>query len=68
MSLFNNYNNVEINRNENIMENNRSNIINGGPNVVPSSQFMGEMNGIQTYDNNYNNSRIDQSLLNAFKN
>lgn len=68
MSLFNNYNNLEINRNENIMENNRSNIINGGPNVIPSTQFMGEMNGIQTYDNNYNNSRIDQSLLNAFKN
>ena len=68
MSLFNNYNNLEINRNENIMENNRSNIINGGPNIIPSTQFMGEMNGIQTYDNNYNNSRIDQSLLNAFKN
>ena len=68
MSLFNNYSNIEINRNENIMENNRSNIMNGGPNVIQSSQFMGEMNGIQTYDNNFNNARMDQSLLNAFKN
>ena len=68
MSLFNNYNNVEINKNENIMENNRSNIMNGGPNVIPSTQFIGEMNGIQTYDNNFNNTRMDESLLNAFKN
>ena len=66
MSLFNNYNNVEINKNENIMENNRSNIMNGGPNVIPT-QFIGEMNGIQTYDNNFNNTRMDESLLNAFK-
>ena len=36
--------------------------------VIPSSEFMGEINGIQTYDHNFNNSRMDSSLLNAFKN
>ena len=68
MSLFNNDNNVEIHRNENILQQNRGHIMNGGPNVIPSSDFMGEMNGIQTYDLTYNNSRMDESLLSAFKN
>lgn len=68
MSLFNNNTNIEINRDQNILNNNRSNIINGNVGVIPSSEFIGEMNGIQTYDQNFNNSRMDPSLLNAFKN
>ena len=56
------------NDSETLLNNNRSNVINGGASVIPSSQFMGEMNGIQTYDQNFNNSRMDTSLLNAFKN
>tara|TARA_B100001093_G_scaffold519672_1_gene609768 strand:+ start:3933 stop:5687 length:1755 start_codon:yes stop_codon:yes gene_type:complete len=68
MSLFNNNTNMAMNRNEKIFENSRTNIPNGGPNLIPSAEFMGELNGIQTYDQNFNNSRMDNSLLNAFKN
>lgn len=68
MSLYNNENNMQIKRDETLFNNNRGNVINGGASVIPSSEFMGEMNGIQTYDQNFNNSRMDSSLLNAFKN
>ena len=68
MSLFNNHNNSTTTRNENIMKNNRNNVPNGGPSLIPSAEFMGEMNGIQTYDHNFNNARMDESLLSAFKN
>lgn len=67
MGLFNNENNISINRSDNLLENNRSNIINGNINLVPSAEFIGQMNGIQSYDQNFNNSRMDESLLNAFK-
>ena len=67
MNLFNNENNISISRNDNLLENNRSNIINGNINVIPSTEFIGQMNGIQSYDQNINNSRLDESLLNAFK-
>ena len=67
MSLFNNHNNIEINRNDSLLKNNRNTIPNGGPTMIPSSEFLGEMNGMQTYDQNFNNSRMDESLLNAFK-
>ena len=68
MNLFNNETNMEINRNESMMKNSRSSIPNGGPNIIPSTEFMGELNGIQTYDHTFNNSRMDESLLSAFKN
>ena len=68
MSLYNNENNMQIKRDETLFNNNRGNVINGGASVIPSSEFMGEMNGIQTYDHNFNNSRMDSSLLSAFKN
>ena len=67
MSLFNNFNNSEIKRDENMFNNNRSNVIHRGTNIIPSTEFMGEVNGIQTYDHNFNNSRMDESLLSAFK-
>jgi hypothetical protein len=67
MSLFNNYNNSTTTRNENMLQQNRGLLNNGGPGVIPSSEFMGELNGIQTYDHNFNNSRMDESLLSAFK-
>lgn len=68
MSLYNNENNMQIKRDESLFNNNRGNVINGGVSIIPSSQFIGEMNGIQTYDQNINNSRMDSSLLSAFKN
>ena len=68
MSLYNNENNMQIKRDETLFNNNRTNVINGGTSVIPSTQFMGEINGIQTYDNTFNNSRMDSSLLSAFKN
>ena len=67
MSLFNNYNNSEIKRDETLFSNNRSSVIQGGPSIIPSTEFMGEVNGIQTYDHNFNNARMDESLLSAFK-
>ena len=53
--------------NENMFKQNRGLLKNGCPGVIPSSEFMGELNGIQTYDHNFNNSRMDESLLSAFK-
>ena len=67
MSLFNGDTNLEINKDENIYKQNRNTIYNGGPNLIPSSEFIGEINGIQTYDMNYNSNRLDESLLDAFK-
>ena len=52
--LFNNHNNMQINRNENMMENNRANVYTGGPSIIPSAEFMGEVNGIQTYNQDFN--------------
>ena len=65
MSIFNSNNNVEINKNENILKQNRQVIPNGGPSFIPSSEFIGEMNGMQSYDSLEN--RLDSSLLDAFK-
>lgn len=65
MSLFNANTNMETNKNENILKQTRQILPNGGPSMIPSSQFMGEMNGIQSYNNDRNN--IDTSLLDAFK-
>ncbi len=67
MSLFNNHNNMATNRDELIMQNNRNNVPTGGPNMIPSSDFMGEVQGMQTYDQTFNDARMDVSLLNAFK-
>lgn len=67
MSLFNNDTNMYTSRNEKILQNNRNSIPTSGPNMIPSSDFMGEVNGIQTYDHNFNNARMDDSLLSAFK-
>ena len=59
--------NMEVNRNENIFTNNRQNIMNGGPNVVPSTNFIGEVQGMQSYSQQFQDARIDSSLLTAFK-
>ena len=68
MSLFNNYNNSTISRNDGIFQQNRSPITNNNQSTIPSREFMGEINGMQSYDVNYNASRMDESLLSAFKN
>lgn len=67
-NLFNNYNNMETNRNDNLLNNNRANIKNGGPSVLPGVQFIGEVNGMQSYNNDINKNRMDPHLLDAFKN
>ena len=67
MNLFNNYNNSTTTRNESMLQQNRGHVNNGGPNVTPSVDFMGAVNGLQSYDQNFNNSRMDESLLSAFK-
>ena len=68
MNLFNNNNNISINRDENILNNNRQCIPSGGHSLIPSQEFMGETNGIANYDMNFDSNRMDPSLLNAFKN
>ena len=68
MSLFNNQNNISMNRDENIFKNNRQQLPTSGPNLVPSSQFLGEMNGPAGYDMQFNSNRMDPNLLSAFKN
>ena len=68
MSLFNNDQNMDMNRDESMLQNNRGNVPNGGPNMVPSADFMGEVQGMQTYDPNFDSNRMDASLLSAFKN
>ena len=68
MSLFNNYNNSTISRNDSIFQQNRPPITNNSQSIIPSREFMGEINGMQSYDVNYNASRMDESLLSAFKN
>jgi hypothetical protein len=68
MSLFNNYNNSTTARNDNIMQQNRPLVTNNGLSIIPSTEFIGELNGKQGYDLNYNNARLDGALLSAFKN
>ena len=68
MSLFNNYNNSTTARNDGIFQQNRPPITNNSQSIIPSREFMGEINGMQSYDVNYNASRMDESLLSAFKN
>lgn len=68
MSLFNNENNISMNRDESVITNNRKQLPTGGPNHIPSSQFMGEMNVPAGYDAQFNSSRMDAGLLSAFKN
>ena len=68
MSLFNNSNNSTTSRNDSIFQQNRQLITNNSQSIIPSREFMGELNGMQSYDVNYNASRMDESLLSAFKN
>ena len=68
MSLFNNENNISMNRDESVITNSRKQLPTGGPNYIPSSQFMGEMNVPAGYDAEYNSNRMDPGLLSAFKN
>ena len=68
MSLFNNHTNSTTSRNDGIFQQNRPPITNNNQSIIPSREFMGEINGMQSYDVNYNASRMDESLLSAFKN
>jgi hypothetical protein len=55
-------------RNDNLFQQNRQLVTNNGLSIIPSAEFIGELNGKQGYDLNYNNARLDESLLSAFKN
>tara|TARA_B110000444_G_scaffold5287_2_gene4936 strand:+ start:647 stop:2455 length:1809 start_codon:yes stop_codon:yes gene_type:complete len=68
MNLFNNHNNISISRDENMFKNNRQQLPTSAPNLIPSSRFIGEMNGPAGYDMEFNSSRMDAGLLSAFKN
>lgn len=68
MSLFNNHNNISMNRDENMLKVTRQTAPSGGPSLIPSQEFIGEMNGVANYDMNFDSNRMDPSLLNAFKN
>ena len=68
MSLFNNQNNISMNKDENILKNNRQQIPNGGPNLIPSTQLLGETNVPAGYNMEFNSNRMDPNLLSAFKN
>lgn len=67
MTLFNNYTNMEINRDQSLLENNRGAIANGNPSVIPSAEFMGDLNGMQQYDIHYQGNRLDPGLLDSFR-
>ena len=67
MSLFNNHNNISMNRDENMLKVTRQTAPSGGPSLIPSQEFIGEMNGVANFDMDSSN-RMDPGLLNAFKN
>ena len=67
MSLLNSDTNMTINRDDNIFKNSRQAAPSGGPSLIPSQEFMGEVNGLPTYDMSYDSNRLDPGLLSAFK-
>ena len=58
--------NIEVNKKDKVVQE-RQRFINGGTSVIPSSHFIGEVQGLQEYEN-LSDSRLDGSLLTAFKN
>ena len=54
-----------MSKDQTLLNNNRDMIMNGGPNVVPNAEFIGQVQGVNEYKNN---DRNDQNLLAAFKN
>tara|TARA_B100001758_G_scaffold132928_1_gene114436 strand:- start:358 stop:1857 length:1500 start_codon:yes stop_codon:yes gene_type:complete len=64
-SVFNNNTNIKMSKDQTLLNNNRDTIMNGGPNVVPNAEFIGQVQGVNEYKNN---DRNDQNLLAAFKN
>ncbi len=68
MNLFNNQNNICMNRDENIFKNDRQQLPTNAPNIVPSAEFLGEMNVPAGYNMQFNSNRMDPNLLSAFKN
>jgi len=66
--MFNQSMNVCIDKNECDRENNRMWVSNGGPNVIRSSENYGELQGMQTYNQNIQSDRMNPDILTAFKN
>lgn len=66
--MFNQTMNVCIDKNECDRENNRMWVSNGGPTVISSSEHYGQLQGMQTYNQNIQSDRMNPDLLTAFKN
>lgn len=66
--MFNQSMNVCIDKNECDRENNRMWVSNGGPSVIRSKEHYGELQGMQTYNQNIQSDRMNPDMLTAFKN
>ena len=66
--IFNQTMNVCIDKNECDRENNRMWVSQGGPTVIRSSEHYGQLQGMQTYNQNIQTDRMNPDLLTAFKN
>ena len=66
--MFNQSMNVCIDKNECDRDNNRTWVSNGGPTVIRSSEHYGELQGMQTYNQNIQSDRMHPDMLTAFKN
>jgi len=64
-SVFNNSTNIKMSKDQTLLNNNRENIMNGGPNVIQNAELIGQVQGINEYKQN---DRLDENLLSAFKN
>lgn len=70
MQMFNNTENIQINRREADRNNNRWGVISGGPTVIPSTETHGMLHGglmSLTENNHHQMDRINPDLLTAFK-
>lgn len=66
--MFNQTMNVCIDKNECDRNNNRMWVPSGGPTVIRSAEHYGELQGMQTYNQNIQSDRMNPDLLAAFKN
>lgn len=64
---FNSYQNININKNDNDLCNNRTFAPSARINNIPSVDTFGSMRTSQTYSNKIDTDRINSDLLNAFK-
>lgn len=66
--IFNQQTNICIDKNECDRNNNRMWIPQGGPTVITSTEQYGQLQGMQTYNENIQTDRMNPDILTAFKN